>query len=246
MGQVDTDLVSSAGFKVDLNQRMPLKAFFDAVMRDGGFSIAMHGKPLSVRAVPSNREVDRSATGERALNQGQILAMHGVSLKLLHQNLVRLDGSGNHQKAARILVYAVHDAGSWHLVEFRGEVQEGILKGAIVMACRRMHHQSLRLVDDEDGFIFVDHRQRNSFRGDFRDRLKCRRQDNGFSAEYFSLRFGGQALYGNGAVSNPVLNSVAGVFGEKLAQSLIQPFSGEVQRDLGGKVRWSIHFSPLV
>jgi hypothetical protein len=246
VGHVDTDLVGSAGFKIDLNQRMSLKTFFDAVMRDGRFSIAMHGKALSVRTVTPNREVDGAAARERALNQRQILAMHRVSLKLLDQNLVSLNGSGNHQKAARILVDTVHDAGSWHLVEFRGEMQECILKGAIVMARRGMYHQSLGLVDDENGVIFVDHRQRNGFRGDCRDRLKCRRQDNGFSAKYFSLRFCGQTLHGNGAVPNPVLDAVAGVLGEKLAQCLIQSFSSKVQRDLGGKVRWGIHFSPLV
>lgn len=244
VGHVHTNLVGPAGFKVDLDQGVRRKAFLDAVMGDRGFTIAPYRKALAVCAMPADRQINGAAAGERALDQCQILAMHAVSLELFHQDLVGLDGSRHHQEPAGVLVNAVDDPGSWDLDELGRMMQQGILKRAIMVTGRRMNHQSLGLVHDDDGFILVEDRQGNRFGCNGCDRFESRCQVDGLPAKDLLLRLGRFAVDPDGAFPDPVLNPVAGIFGKQLAQGLIKTFSGKGQRNLASEVRWGIHFSP--
>ncbi len=50
----------------------------------------------------------------------------------------------------------MHDAGTRNIDDVRHMVQQGIEQRAVGMTGSRMHHQTRRLVDDEDLVVFID------------------------------------------------------------------------------------------
>ena len=59
-------------------------------------------------------------------------------------------------RAARVLVEAMHDAGSGQSGEARRVMQERVLQRAVAVAAARMHDQTGRLVHNEQDVVLED------------------------------------------------------------------------------------------
>ena len=214
---MNADLMGSAGFKLYFDQRMGGQSLVNSVVRHGGFAIGANRKPFAVTAMAADRKIDGASPGQGALNQRKILAMDAMVLKLFDQTLMGLDGPCHHQKSAGIFVDAMHDPGSWHLVERGIVMQQRILERPVMVPCRRVDDQTLRLVDHDQGLILVDDVERNGFRSDMRDHLKGRGQGDGLAPQNFSFGFRRLPVHADRAGLDPVLNPVTGIFWKKLA-----------------------------
>lgn len=217
MRHVNANLVGSARFKLDFDQSMGRKSLVDSIMSDGGFAVGTHRKALAVTAVTSDRKVNGASPGQGPLHQSQILAVNAVGLELLDQDFVGLNRACHHQKSAGILIDAVHDARTWHLVERGVVVKERVLERSVMVARGRMDNQPLRLVDHDEGGILVDDMERNGFRGDLRDHLEGRGQDHFLTAKEFSLGFRSLPIHDDRTRPDPVLDSITGIFRKELA-----------------------------
>ena len=75
---------------------------------------------------------------------------------------------GHHQKAAGVLVDAMHDARADHTANAgkpaAAVIQKRIHHRAVRVAGRRMHHHALGLVDHQQMFVFIYDGQRNVLR----------------------------------------------------------------------------------
>ena len=97
--------------------------------------------------------------------------------KLRAQRLVGPVVLRNHHQAGGVLVQPVHDAGPFDSAD-AGEAgsamrDQGVDQRAGLMAGGGMHHQSPRLVDNDDVVVLIDDVERDIFaRGFSRDRLR--------------------------------------------------------------------------
>ena len=89
-------------------------------------------------------------------------------LQLAGQHIVGKIVLGNSQKSGSILVDAMHDSGAQFAVDTGKVIAHGMEQTVdqriVLMSRRRMHHQTLGLVDHQNILILVDDVQRH-FRG---------------------------------------------------------------------------------
>ncbi len=99
--------------------------------------------------------------------EGEVFLRHGAVLELVARALVRAIVFGDENRAARVAVEPMHDAGARgpaELAEFVEMVTQGRGERAFPVASAGMHDHAGRLVDDGDGVVFVENFQRNGGR----------------------------------------------------------------------------------
>ena len=124
---VHTDLVGAAGFQRDAQQgRGVAKAFFDAVMGNGGFAIGANRHFQAVAWVAAEWLVDGVTSGHVAVDEGEVSAAHRALLQLADEMGVRAQVAGDDEQAAGVFIQAVNDAAARQLRGFREMMQEGV------------------------------------------------------------------------------------------------------------------------
>jgi len=172
MGQVDANLVCAArlksafdqageglfGVSEVLDQAIPCSRFFAAPAQNRhAFSVEwvapylpLHNSGADARCAPNDRVVG---------------ALDGVIGKLLRQARHCALCLSRYQKPARIFIQPMNDTGSCDSSHSGQRVaamsDQRIDQSAVGIACRWVHYEPSRLVDDDEIFVFVDDRQRN-------------------------------------------------------------------------------------
>jgi outer membrane protein assembly factor BamD len=222
MGHVHPDLVSAPGFQLHPYQGMRTEAFLDPVVRQRLLAARHHSHALAINGVAADRRGDTAARGEHRLHHGQVFALYQARLQGVDQELVRRQVARNHHKAAGCLVQPVHDSRPGQAGQGGIVVQQRIQQGTGRVAGCRVHHQSGRLVDDQQVGICVDHLQRDILRATARLRL-----DRGIDAHGFTtvqalphLRYA--LVQADLAGANPLLQAAAGKLLHQLRQGLVK------------------------
>ena len=162
---VHPDLVGTARLQAALHQGATLEMLQHRVMGAGLPAVVLdHGHFGALGGMTADGRIHRAVTVEIAHQQSPVFPLHGAGLELAHQIGLGLQGLGHHHEAGGVLVQAVHDAGPGHLGQLGRVMQQRVEQGATPVATARMHHQTGRLVDDEDGLILVHHREGDVFR----------------------------------------------------------------------------------
>jgi hypothetical protein len=122
----------------------------------------------------------------------------------------------------------VHDARTRHLRKLRCVVQQRIEQGALPVAAGRMHHQSHRLVDDQNAVVFKHDVERDVFGliGQFRG-MRLRPYHHDLAAPHLLLAVGGRAVQRDQSFGNPFLQAAARIFRQLLRQNLVETHAAE-------------------
>ena len=141
-------------------------------MGDGLAAALAHRHLLAGIWMPIDRRIDGAALPVRhAPDKGHVAALHrpGAAMvgELRGQRLVGLVVFRHHHQPGRVLVQPVHDAGPPHAAD-AGKAgaamgDQRIHQRAGFMAGGRMHHQPLRLVDDDEVVVLIDDIERDIF-----------------------------------------------------------------------------------
>lgn len=126
-------------------------------VRDGPFPAfrCENRHTLTIPAVPAHAGVDGSRHGP-APDQGQVFARNGPVLQLLHQAQLGRRMTGHDQQAAGIAIESMHDTASGQQHQTGVMCDQTVDQCAVGMSRSRMHHQTSRLVDDDDIRVLMD------------------------------------------------------------------------------------------
>ena len=167
VGHVDPDLVGPAGLQPALQQGIAREPLQHPPVGHGMAAIFLgDGHFLPVGGMAANGRVDDAAVlPDAAHHQADVGPGQGVVLELGRQRLVGEVILRYDQQARGVLVDAVDDAGPQLAVD-AGEgiaavVEQGVDQGAGPVSRRRMDHQALGLVDDQQVAILIDDVQGN-------------------------------------------------------------------------------------
>ena len=166
------NLVRSAGFQLDLEQRvLPVSRGNTPVGH--GVSAALHNRhTLAIDRVPRKRCVDGAfLLANVAVYERRVAAVRAVVAKLIAQRAMSFVIFCDYDETRCHAVDAVHDSRA-QLAADAGKVanviQQRIDQRSAFVPRGRMHNHSLGLVDHEQIHVFVDHVQRNILRQNVR------------------------------------------------------------------------------
>ena len=138
-----------------------------AVMGDGFFpAVAYYRHALAVARVTSNIAGNRAfRRHELAPDDGGINPFQRMGLELGGEAGVGFFCLGGDHQAAGVLVYAMHDAGTFLAPDSKQGIaamgEERIDEGPVGTARGRVDHQARRFVDDDEMFIFINNVERD-------------------------------------------------------------------------------------
>ena len=147
-----SDLMSPSRLETQFEKSIFPQSFQHLVMRDRLFLIqASDSLPESVAAAPADRLINSSLVlAERIVYYRFVAARRRMRRELGGQRSVGIVIFGDHQKTARVLVYAVHDAGTYYAVDRRKTVSAvmhyRIYQSPRIVARRRMHDHGFRSI----------------------------------------------------------------------------------------------------
>lgn len=145
IGEMNADLVSSARFETDLQQRMTAVVHNRLVTGNGALTVGADASRDYAFAFAGDRSVDHAAFGNYSLRRGEIY----LSAFFLQQ-ISRIRIFRNQAQSRSILVETVYRAES----ELRIKIREQIRKGIAAVSCGRVNGHSRRLVEKNYIFIF--------------------------------------------------------------------------------------------
>ena len=156
MREVDPDLVGSPGVEAHAERGVGAVAGIDPVVGDRPAPApSYHRHPGPVGGMAPDGCVDAAPRDDPAPDHREILAANRARGELLHQGLVGGQGAGDDQKTGGVPVETVHQAGPGDGGEPGIVVEEGVDQRPVRPAGARMDHHSGRLVDDDEGLVFV-------------------------------------------------------------------------------------------
>ena len=166
--EVDTDLVGAMpGVEDGFEQRRAAEAFPDHVAGPRLASAPIrHGHPLAVCWVAGDGGTDfPTVAGGLAADNGKINFVHGPACELIREGGVSGVILRHHQAAAGFLVEPMDDArprDAADAAELTGAMmQQRVDQRVLLMAGRRMHDQTRRLVEHQQVLVLVKYFQRN-------------------------------------------------------------------------------------
>ena len=158
---VSADLVRSPGLQTRLHQRVGGKAFAHVHMRHRPASARAHGLPHAIARIAPQREVDAAAGHHAAFGNRPITPLDAAREHGLAQRAQALGAPRHHEQAARVLVQTLHEAGAGQMGQFRAPLEQTVDQGAARIAGAGVDDHPRRLVDDDDGGVFVYHAKRD-------------------------------------------------------------------------------------
>lgn len=160
LAHMDADLVRPARFERAFDIAVGKIAFQHFDVGNGWFAAEFDDCHFqAVVRIASDLGFDFTVEGDDAVGDGAVDAFDRALLKLPHEGILRRQGFGNHHQPAGFLVQTVYDARARYLAQFGTVRQQAVEQRPRPVARRRMHHQSGRFVDDDDGIVFVNNIQ---------------------------------------------------------------------------------------
>lgn len=249
MRHVDADLVRAPCFKPAFHQGgVVAEDVLDMIMRDGVPRIRTAGlyhRPLdTIGRGAAQRRVDSAvaavghAPDERPVApfHAAVTAMGG---KLRGKGCVRNVRLGNHHDARRILVQTMDDAGSPYAADtgqaVAAVVQQRVDQRPGPVAGRGVDHHAGRLVDHDDGLVFVKDVQRDRLRLWIGIRRLRQYDEEAFARRDLAagLAHGLSVGKGHAAARDDPLHPVArDVIAHRFREELVQTFADGFRRDV--------------
>ena len=159
--EVGANLVSSARFGNDFQERKALESFDYPPLGDGTPRRAgVDGDPFSLPGMSSQGGFDDPL--QRAhlpMNERDVSFSDPTGLELRRQVIMGPGVFRHHHDARGILVQAMDDSWPDYPVDLReipAVKEQGIYKGAGINSRTRVNHQARGLVDDDDPWILVE------------------------------------------------------------------------------------------
>src|SRR5207237_1266270 len=148
--QSSADLSGTAGVEVAGHRGGRPKALDDPIASDRRAPVRAHRHACALGAVPADGLGHRAPGGHHPGAQRQILAPDPARGHRGGEGGVRFGRARHDQEATRTLVEPVHEARARQQGELRIERQKRVLQRMPSVARAGLHHQSRRLVDDDD------------------------------------------------------------------------------------------------
>ena len=155
IAHMHADLVGAPGFQLDLDVGMGAEAVDHAIVTDRLLAAGHYRHLLALSAVPGNRLVDLATGRHHAGDHTLVFATDRACLQLGHQIGLRLDGFGDNHQAGGVFIQTMNDTCTRDLGQLRAMVQQRVQQRAVLVSCRRVHHQARRLVDHQQGAVFI-------------------------------------------------------------------------------------------
>ncbi|MNZ71118.1 hypothetical protein D3C78_894730 [compost metagenome] len=156
VSHVDTDLVGTTGFQTQTQTGVATELLVHPVVGHGRTAIGHHSHVGTLGRVTADGGIHGTACGHVTYGDGFVLTGDLTRLQRLHQMGLGRDRLGNHHQASGVFIQTVHYAGTGHLGDAGVAVQQGVQYGAVRRAGARVDHQTGRLVDHQNVFIFID------------------------------------------------------------------------------------------
>ena len=137
------------------------KAFDQAKVRLGRTTICPNGHPQAIMGMAADGFIHPSTAGHRAIDQGQIFAMHGMVTQLINEGLPRHLGFGNHQQPGSVLVETMDNTATGEIGILRQMRQHTVHQRTVRMSRTGMGQLPGRLVQDQNLRIFKHNMQGN-------------------------------------------------------------------------------------
>ena len=166
------------------------------------------------------------------MHECDVFAFDSARLQLPHEIGLRNGCFRNHQKAARILVESMNDAGTRKRGELWRVMQQRVQQRPVAVAAARMDNQPRRLVDNDNGIVLVNDGKLDRLR-----RIRngtCilhRLDDDPLTAGKPSFALCDRAIERDAPGINPVLEATAGMLRNQPRERLVEAQPGEVGRD---------------
>ena len=126
------------------------------VVGHGRTAIGHHGHVGALGRVTADGGIDGAAGGHVTDGDRFVLTGDLARLQRLHQMGLGRHCLGDHHQTRGVFIQTVHDTGAGHFGDVRVAVQQGVEDGAIGRTGARVNHQTGRLVDHQNVFIFVN------------------------------------------------------------------------------------------
>jgi len=176
------------------------------------------------------------AGGHGRVHKRDVTSVHSARLQLFDQRFVGPERTCNHHQTGGVLVQAVHDTGARQPGQIGIVMQQGVLQRTIRVAGRRMHHQSGRLVDDQQLAVRVAHIERDGLRLNVRLFEQSRVNLDAFAAAHPLLRRGRAVVDLHASQLYPLLQAAARVAAKQLGKHHVQTPTGSGERYLRSEV----------
>lgn len=161
--KVNADLVGAAGVQVRFHQGGGVESFENAVFGVGGAAggVVVNGHAFALGGMSGDGRADVArVVRDQAAHEGQINFLNGAGGELRRERGMCRVVFGDDEATAGFLVKPMDNAGSRHAAdaaEFASAMmQQRIDQGVIFVACRRMHDESGRFVQDKQRRVFVE------------------------------------------------------------------------------------------
>jgi len=230
--KMNANLMRASRFQRALHERCGAEALERRDVGTRRFA-ARHDRHRRADArMTADRCVDRCRARDVALRERDVFAFHCARLQLPHEIGLRNRGFCDNQKAARILIESMNNAGARKRRELRRVMKERVQQRPVAVAAARVDDQARRLVDDENRVVLVHDgkldrlrhiRDRERFLQDLdHDPLAARQPP-------FALR--DRAIERDAPRVDPVLEPTAGMLGNQLRERLVEAQPSEVGGD---------------
>src|SRR5689334_21362236 len=173
--------------------------------------------------------VNRSILLDVTNHERHVDALHAVFLQLPDQAGLGFRGFCNHQHTAGFLVQTVNNPRARHSAQARSVMQQCVQHGPSPVPAARMHDESGRFVDNNEGFILVNDVKGNCFWqvsgfGGKRNRINVN-----LLASPDSMFRGCFPVFERYLLAqDPCLQSAPGVVRKQFCQGLVEPQAGAI------------------
>ena len=247
--EVDPDLVRPARLEAYIDTGERGEPFFDRVMRNGRFAILAHTHPLTIDAMPADRLTDRTAAGQHAVTNREVMSRNFAIRQQAHEGCMRCQGLGDQQQATRVLVEAVNDAGTRNFIQGRYVVQQSVQQRPRRIPRAGVHDQAGGLVDDQKIVVLVHDIEFDQLRFCTNIDLRHGLKNHGLAPGNRVARPGRPTLHHDGAAQQPLFQSTPRIFrkhsGQRLVQSQARQFGGNRGYLFFGVHDWTLVYGIL-
>ena len=228
MRKMHADLMRATRLQLYIDVGERRETLFDRIVRHRGFAVLLHAHALSIHRVARNRLIDRSATGQHAVANREVVSGNLPVCQEAHERRVRGQCLADQQQAACILVQPMNNARARNLLKRGDVVQQAVHQGTRGIASAGMHNQPCRLVDHQQVLVFVRDLKSNWLWFGRDADLCLRLHGHRFAARHGIPRLFGPAFDGDRASQEPLLQAAARILRKHSCKRLVQPEAGKL------------------